>query len=218
MTYRLDLRNLIRQILTDPVVWPDATINLWIKQAIRDYSNYFPQLVSTTINCVADQRVYSLTSYTGIREVIEVEYPDGEDPPRYLYRLGEKHPRFIDGQYYDVRISDVPLVLVLGEEPASGEQIAFTYQADHTIPTQDSDTLTMPDRHLEALVLFCQWIAIRELEMNEAAEPDDSNIVLSMLGLNSGRADRLYRAKIREYQETESPGGLSGPWVMDRVY
>jgi hypothetical protein len=41
------------------------------------------------------------------------------------------------------------------------------------------------------------------------------------VGLNSGRAERIYRAKIRDYQGQEAAGGYVAGWRMDdrdRVY
>jgi len=221
MTNRRDFRQYIREILDDNVQWPDATVNAWIDDAIRDFSNYFSRAVAVDINCVADQHVYSFSSYDGLREVLGVEYPKGQDPPRWISRLSEQSPSFRDGPYYDLVGGIPPGAMELGEAPKTGDQITMDYQADHTIPTTDMSSITVEERHWQALYLFVQWQAIRELEMAEARDTDESNIVLSMLGLNSGRAERLYRSKIREYKATEASGGAVGPWVMDsndRIY
>jgi hypothetical protein len=221
MTTRSELRKYIREVLYDNIQWPESSLNNWINDAIRDFSNYFSRAVATDINCVADQYIYSFSSYDGLREVLGVEYPKGENPPRWLSRLSEKSPNFRDGPYYDLVGGAPPGAMELGEAPKTGEQITLDYLADHTIPSTDMSSITVEERHWQALYLFVQWQAIRELEMDEARQPDDSNIVLSMLGLNSGRAERLYRSKLREYKSTEADGGAAGPWVMDsndRIY
>ena len=218
---RLELRKVIREILSDNVSWPDSSINAWINEALRDFSNYFPRITSQDINCTQDDRTYSLYECEGLREVLSVEFPQGDDPPRFVSRLSEKSPNFIGGPYYDLPFIATPGTIVLGEYPNTGDQIGVLFAGDHPLPTSDFISITVKERHWGALVLYVQWQAIRELEMDEAREPDDSNIVLSMLGLNSGRAERLYRSKLREYKATEAGGGPAGPWVMDgqdRIY
>lgn len=219
MTTRAQLRAIIREVLTNDETWVDSTLNAWIADAFRDYSIYFPRHVEATIDCVDDQIEYSLSSYTGILDILRVEYPDGEDPPRYLAYRPETG-NFDGLPVYDVR-GDPPATLVIGEKPDTGEDIILTYSATHVAPSDDATALTVPDEHFEAIRLFVQWVAIRELEMNEARDPDTTSLLLSMLGLNSGRAERLYRTKIREYSERHGKSGYAGPWQMDgsdRIY
>jgi len=72
--------------MADETQWPDATINAWISDAIRDYSVFFSRRLTATINCVTDQVEYSLSSLTHPRSIVSVEYPDGEDPMVFLAR------------------------------------------------------------------------------------------------------------------------------------
>jgi hypothetical protein len=121
---------------------------------------------------------------------------------------------------YDVR-GHPPISLVLGEEPATGENISLTYSAEHSLPTVDSAVISAPDHHLEAIKLFAIWQALHQLEMTEAFTPDKTTLLLNMLGINAFRAERAYRSKIQEYQEADSAAGVVGPWMMDsfdRVY
>jgi hypothetical protein len=41
MTTRGELRATIRETLVDTLIWPDKSLNAWIADGIRDYSNYF---------------------------------------------------------------------------------------------------------------------------------------------------------------------------------
>ena len=219
MSTRAQLRAIVREVLTNDESWPDSTLNAYISDAFRDYSFYFPQHVEVKIDCVDDQVEYPLTSFTGIMDVLRVEYPDGEDPPRYLVQRPETGT--FEGQpVYDAR-GDPLVTLVIGEEPDTGEDIILTYSAMQTIPSDDTTALTVPDQHFEAIKLFCQWVAIRELELEESRDPDTTSLLLSMLGLNSGRAERLYRKRINEYEDHHGMGGAVGPWRMDgsdRIY
>lgn len=219
MTTRAGMRAIVRETLVDTVIWPDKSVNAWINDAIRDYSNYFRRQVSVTISCVATTREYSLTAYTGIAEILRVEYPKGEDPPKYLLYRAETGT-FVDLPAYDVR-GDPPITLVIGESPVAGEEIYLTYAADHEIPTTDSSTLTLPDIHLELVRLFVTWQAIKRVEVSETADPDRLSMILTQLGINSVRAERIYRFKLEEYRKKMAASGLSGPWIMDtrdRVY
>ena len=220
MTTRAGIRALIRETLVDTIIWPDKSINAWINDGIRDYSNYFRRQVNATITVtVTGTREYSLTSYTGIAEVLRVEYPKGEDPPRYLLFRSETG-NFKDLPAYDVR-GEPPITLVIGEEPTAAEEIELTYAADHTVPTADTSVLTIPDIHLELIRLFVTWQAIKRVEINETADPDRLSMILGQLGINAVRAERVYRYKLEEYRKKMAASGLSGPWIMDsrdRIY
>lgn len=213
MTTRADLRAILREVLSNTTQWPDATLNVWIASAIRDYSTVLPRTLTATITCTTAV-TYALTSYTGIQTITRVEYPTAEDPPRYLARRPETGIAFEDTPCYDVRGAP-PATLVIGEEPTAGEFIGLTYLADHLIPTDDVAALTVPDHHLETLGLFVHWQAIRELEMAEAVEPNTTSVLLSMYGLNAGRAERLYRAKLADNLKAQASSGYAGPWRMD---
>ena len=220
MTTLAELRATVREILPSAEVWPEATINAWIQEAIQDFSGYFPRETSGLLDLTDDERVYALSDLAGgIFAVIQVEYPYGEDPPRFLARKQES-AGIVGQAVFDVRGSP-PSDLVLGEKPATGEQARVVYTCGHTKPTDDDDVITVPDNRLEAIIEFVRWQAVREAEMNETMDPDTKNLVLSEIGLNSGRAERIYRAKIRDYQGQEAGGGYVSGWQMDdkdRVY
>ncbi len=217
MTMLRELRSYVRNLLYDESEWSDSLLNTWINDAIRDYSNYFPRRFSEDIACVTDQLEYSVSNYE-IIGVLLVEYPKGEDPPRYLVRR-PLTGLFIDMPVYDL-IGDPPQLIKIGETPTTGETIVLDYQAKHTEVVNDTDTLTLPDFHFECIKLFTQWMAIKRLEIDEAKDPTGTTL-LTMFGINSVRAERLYRIKIDEYTEKSAAGGYAGPWVMDgfdRVY
>ena len=115
---------------------------------------------------------------------------------------------------FDVR-GNPPSDLVLGEKPAANEQARVVYTCGHDEPDEDSNVITVPDNRLEAIIEFVRWQAVREAEMNETMDPDTKNLVLSEIGLNSGRAERIYRAKIKDYQGQEAGGGYVSGWQMD---
>ncbi len=194
MTTRADLNALCRRRLGDlaaPYTWGDLQLNQWINDAIADYSNYFPRELSIDVPAVAGQREYDLSTYHP-RGVLSVEYPAGEDPPSYLRRRSRLGSGFWGGCYYDM-IGDT---LILGMKPSAGETIRVRYLADHAYPDDDADVITVPDAHLELLVLFVRWAAAQELEALEAQNPDASTLMLNQLSLATFRTERAYRMKL----------------------
>jgi hypothetical protein len=219
VTTRAELRAAIREDFSDRGAWPDATLNSWITAAIRDYNTYFQHVSSAAINCVASTRSYSLVTLNGIHGVLQVEYPTGETPPRFLDRRPETG-NFYGLPVYDLR-GDPPATLVIGELPEDGQTIAVVYTLDYATVSDDTSALGLPDRHLDGLVAFARWQAIQELEMSTAIDPDTKNLLLAELGVSVARAEQLYRAKMRGYQRAEAPGGYAGPWLADghdRIY
>jgi hypothetical protein len=233
MTTLGELRATLREILPDATFWPDASVNAWIQEAIWDFSGYFPLELSGMLNLAANVRIYLLSDiyYSGtpsygdamyasdVVGVVQVEYPYGQDPPRFLTRKQET-AGIVGEAVFDVR-GNPPKELVLGEKPAASEQARVVYTCGHDIPVDDDDVITVPGNRQEAIIEFVRWQAIREAEMNETMDPDTKNLVLSMVGLNSGRSERIYRAKIRDYQGQEAAGGYVAGWRMDdkdRVY
>ncbi|MCZ7568972.1 MAG: hypothetical protein M5U01_10350 [Ardenticatenaceae bacterium] len=203
MTTRAALNALCRRRLSDtaaPLTWSELQLNQWIVDAVAEYSLHFPRTLTATIAAVVDQHEYSLSAYSGLQTVLKVEYPAGEDPPAYLERADEAGALpFYTGDCYDLW-GDPPATLVIGPSPAAGETIAITYAADHDFPDDDADTLTIPDRHLELIVLFVRWAAAQEREANEAKDPDPTTILLSMLSEATGRAERAYLARLKAYK------------------
>jgi len=80
--------------------------------------------------------------------------------------------------------------------------------------------LTVPDPHLEALRLFAIWKAAEEIFLSEEIDPDTREFLVSQMGLNMIRTERMYRNKIEAYQ-VSSLSERAGPWSMDnkdRIY
>ena len=208
MTTRADLRDdIMRERLADATQWPDSTLNQWIEDAIAEYSVHFPRTdLEATIDCVDDQREYDLSSeLTRPQGILRVEYPSGEDPPEYLTRRSVDDSRgFWGGEYYDVR-GDPPHTLFVGEKPDDGEDIVVFYDGDHLYPTDDADMLTVPDQHLEGLVLFVWWKAAQELLAAEAKDPQTTTLLLTQFDMLTYRAAREYRYWLRDVKGEHSP-------------
>ena len=219
-TTRQDLRNLIRRRLGDtssPYHWSDLQINQWINDALADISLHFPRTLDSTLNCSAGEHTCELP--LGFLGMLSVEYPSGEDPPRYLARRSyQQAPFWEQDGYYDILTrsdqTDAP-ELWLSAEPSDGESIHIHYQAEHAMLDDDSDLCTLPDRYLELVVMFVRWASYQELASTESADPDPTNLALGTLELNAYRAKREYRIKIEEWKAAESHSAITR-WTMDK--
>lgn len=205
---RSELNDLMRRRLSDhtaPYTWSDIQINQWINDAIADYSQHFSEsTIQQTINCVADQREYSLSSYTGLTDITRVEYPADEDEPDLLEFRRTTDPRgFYGGEFYDV-LGNPPQVLIIAEEPDSGDTIEIDYIADHDYLDDDTDVCTVPDGHLDVLVNHVRWSAAQERLNKELQNPDRTSITLNSLSLEAVRAERIYSNVLKRYIRANS--------------
>ena len=220
---RGEFRAQLRGILANTTVWSDAALNGWIDEGLADLSIPFPRVYSARISCTAGVQLYAFGAYpafAGLQSILEVEYPYEQTPRRLLLPGRESSSTFDGSPAYDLR-GEPPTHVVLGESPQDGEEICLTFNADHPAPADDLAELTLPESCLEPLQQFVVWKATQALEMDEAADPDTTSLLLSMLGGNAGRAERIYTNMVRAIQSGQAPGEYGGPWAMDesdRVY
>jgi len=224
--YRSDLRTLCRRRLGDlttPYKWSDEQINQFINDAIADYSINFPRVKTQTISCSDDTRVYDLA--TDFLDALSVEYPTGEDPPEYLKFREKTHPDFWqkDGYYCieQEKGEDDLDVIYISEKPSTGESIEVTFNAYHAyLDDDDTDELTVPEEHLELIILYVRWATYQELATTESASPDPTTAISSTLELNAERAERAYRKILSSYLYNVS-NSAQVLWKMDgcdRIY
>jgi hypothetical protein len=216
---KADLRALIRKVLTDATQWPDASLDQWITDSIRDYSIYFPRKVELVDDCAAGVRSYTVSTSSLFQGVVSVEYPYGQNPARYLKRKNVQEPNSDGGPYYDVVMEGGSIWL--GETPTAAQDYRCVYLANHTPPALDVTALSMPDSHVDALKLYTVWQATIQIEAQLLPAPTTDIYLLSQLKTTVAQAERSYRAMIRDLRDTAVQSGASGPWEMDtkdRIY
>ena len=77
----------------------------------------------------------------------------------------------------------------------------------------DTDELTVPEEHLELIILYVRWATYQELATIESYSPDPTTKMFSTLEMNASRSERAYRNMLSTYKETTSTSAL---WEMDR--
>jgi hypothetical protein len=157
----------IRTDIKDTVAvkkFSDAALYLYTKDAIRDYSQYFPQRCSATLTATAG--AYTLpVDYVGGEEV---ECPEGSflekrfARPGYKYTVtGEPTAYYLEGG-----------ALTLNGTPAVGSTVVLTYDSIHPLPSAETDltfTFTFPMGDEELIRLYVKAKTAEQLRTNQAS-------------------------------------------------
>ena len=198
-----ELRALCRLSLADTTDWPNATVDAGIIAGIRLYSAHFPRHWRTELTLIPTVDNYVLPGGYELQGLLSVEYPAGEDPPRFCRLVAENSAELASGgDYYAFRgASAVTGVaahvgqIVFAREPEVGDACYVEYLAGHTLPVAgvDAAVLTVPAHHVEAITAFVEFWALHELEADEAAALDATTVGLSQLGQGARRAWMRYK-------------------------
>ena len=214
------LRTQCRTLLASTADWPDATIDAFIRDAIRFYSHEFPKRWRHTMALVTDQQSYPLPA--GAASVISVEYPAGQRPLRFLERSSPWAPGFERGAVaYALRGVDDAAggaeigEILFAEAVTTGEHAVVEFFGLHAIPQVDGDVVTVPEAHWEALVALVDFRCHWELESDEAATIGTVSVVLSQLGEEGRRA--WNRAKEVMDRLQWAAGGASAVVTWDGI-
>lgn len=217
MTTRQEVNQLCRRRLGDqqaPYAFSDLQINQWIHDAIAELSQCFPRTLYTEFTLQAGQTIIDLSGLSGFQTVLEVEYPLGLQPPRYLHRCAHhKAALFYGRPTYDLDwASPGGWQLILGITPRAGERLGLTYQADHLYPAQDDTPLTVPDRHLELIVLFVRMAALQEQLAELGAQSLPVPSLLGVRAANAARARQEYLEALDQARKCEGVSAIVAGW------
>ena len=159
---RTDLKD---QSATSPK-WSDATLYLYTKDAIRDYSTHFPMRVDRAAVTINEDGSYTLP--TNLLRIVEVEYPENT----YL-----EHRQSRPGVTYQPAFSTAPKTysvyggrLILDGSPT--DPVLLTYEARHAIPADASDDtmeLTVPEDDEELIRLYVCAKAVEQLRAQQSS-------------------------------------------------
>jgi len=186
------LRSQIRLLLASTSDWPSATIDAWIGDAVRFYSAQFPRAWRYSQSLTTSTQSYDLPGAHGFQGVLSVEYPTGQDPQQFLTRVEERSNAFQQQDYvYALRGVDDSTAaasdtasgqIVFAQDVTTGETAIIEYLGSHTIPSADTDEITVPAHHWEAIIAFVDFRAHAELEADQAVSVSTISIVLAQLG------------------------------------
>jgi hypothetical protein len=228
MTTLLQLADRCQLALNDSGVgtWPQATVEAWVLDAIRDYSQYFPRVRTSTTTITTPGSTPHVFDLPGdFLAVVLVEFPDGEDPPEYLQLRSRTRDGFWDYTgFYDIEPSHDAATagkLYLSESPTAGEAYTLTWLAPHDTDLDPGDTITVPEDHESLLLLYVLWQATRERMATQEQDPDTTIHILQQMVKAAEQAEADYRRALERAAAHRAPGGWTGPWradVHDPIY
>lgn len=142
-----DIRQDVQDTSSNPR-WSDELIHMYIKDALADYSTWFPRYVAR-VALVSDVDGYALPA--DFLEDVLVECPQDTFLERRHVRPGVVYRATPSPKYYYI----VSGKLILSA--AADSDVLLSYQAAHPAPPADTETdfvITVPDSDLELIRLF----------------------------------------------------------------
>jgi hypothetical protein len=221
MTISLDeMVTEVRRYFRD-VKWSNDTLKAWVRDAVRDYSQHFPQVKEAAVIAIAGTYEYDINDL--VLAVIEVEYPSGEDPPEYPEQRNHREPHFFgDGvSYYDVVLypgqGEAELWL---SDPQAGETCSVKYYTGHDWTAEGSDYKTdIADEDRHVLVQYVIWQCWREtLTMERETADADRRAYLQEQAADAASSYSYYINQIKANRSAESEFVRWKMDKFDRIY
>ena len=168
MSTLAELRGELRLLLNDDTaegyLWSDATLNMHLDDAIREYSRSFPRQREATLATVAGQSAYDLPA--DCLSVARVDAVETHGRTPLLPGTGDESGSTAGAGRYEVY--DGKLIL-LPTPTESGTSIAVRYLAPHAGLVSDADPCTVPDAD-EDLLLTCAGSRVLQALLTEDAK------------------------------------------------
>jgi len=225
MTTLAQLADICQISLSDAAgtTWAQATVEQWVINAIREFPIKLPR--QEAIKTVAGQHKYNLPS--DFVDVISVEYPYGNDPPDYLLRKSITDPAFWNSAlYYDVEYDHAAgsgWEVWISADPATDEDLVVNYMAEYDYALASGDTVDLPARYFNIVILYVVWQAHIEryaniLQATPLGVPDAEIIALQV---KVTEAEKAYRSAVKDLLDSEihaSPTRRHPMDKFDRIY
>jgi hypothetical protein len=187
------VRNQIRIELNDTnsanYRWSDAELNIYLAEAIRDYSTHFPKREEITYHCQQSVRMYNLPP--NFLEPYSAAYTDPHQIIAYLkqkaWKAGDSNltttgyywPYWKLGiytvmpgkrRYYVGHYSCHDGVIELDFNPRGdpNEYLSLAYAAYWTVPKFDPVPIDLPEMDHELIVLYAKAKALTRIESDDA--------------------------------------------------
>lgn len=210
------LRARVRAALPSVFSWPNATLDGWIADAIREYSSHLPRLWRYTLTLTTGTQSYDLPSDKGLLSIGSVEYPAGEDPPEFINLASEWASAFQTGDdVYALRgVANTVAIesdsasgrIVFAEQVTTGETAILSYYGLHTVPTAGDDDaqISVPQAHWRALIGYCVARAWDDLSLSEGLVVGMDGKALAEVSKRAEAAWERYQAIMTQLEDSAS--------------
>ena len=209
--------------------WDTEMLATFLNDAIRDYSQHFPRILTDSISLTTGTAEYNLNAdYMG---VLSVEYPDGEDPREYSVRMPYTHDDFCseDGRYDIIPHHDESDAsqIVFSDDVATGETAVVQYHATHQLINDTASIAgsnTVPAQHQQLLTKYVMWQAAQHLASAEQQSPtSNSSLLMAQLAQNARRLELSYATAVQQAVYADEGKSTTINWIknssgMKRVY
>ncbi|MDA0244696.1 MAG: hypothetical protein OT477_14855 [Chloroflexi bacterium] len=197
-----------RQLNSSPsAIWPEASIEGWVREAMDEFSNYDPLRDTATATAESDgQTVFEMAAGTLFVDWVEIGTTQLVQEQRYSAQWGDGglyycvHPRNAAGEV------NLELSAAAAEFVSDGTTLVLTVRKMHNSDAADDDELTIHPRHNHILQKGVKARALRQRESDRYQQlGDDSRKVL---------ADAAERAQVewREALESVAPFSFASSW------
>ncbi|MFN2196300.1 MAG: hypothetical protein ACK2UW_09280 [Anaerolineales bacterium] len=145
------LRDRVELALMDSgnTIWSTSDIDEGLRQALEDYSRVLPDEAQGTVTLAADGREVSLSTLTGLLQVLDVWWP--YDSTQEVWP-----PNKVTGWrvYYLAGVPTLYFLSYTGSQPQSGEKVRVWYTKLQTLEDLDSAAATTFRADHESLIAY----------------------------------------------------------------
>ena len=216
MTISLDATVIeVRRYFRD-VKWSNEAVKAWVRDAVRDYSNYFPVVKDVTGAATTGTYEYDIAYL--VLGLVEFQYPTGEDPPEFPEQRNHREPHFFgDGiSYYDlITFAGKNAAELWLSDPETGSSYNLKIQTEHEWTASGTDYLAdVPDSSRHVIVQYAIWQCWREMLTIERENTDkDRRAYLAEQAADAASSYSMYIDAIKANRPAESQ---FVKWEMDK--
>lgn len=228
MTSLAMLRQNCRLLLGDDnalagYTFSDAQVDGWINAALFDLSLHFPRRATLEVTFPDGQRQAALPA--DVTGVLSVEFPAGQEPPRFLLHRPLSFPHFFDRPgFYDLLPGSSAggdssaARLTLSERPRPGQAARLQATLGHAPLAANTDETSLPPRYEPLVGQYVRWQAWEELALAEARTPKVVDVPVAgwQLARAAAEAENAYRRQLAAALHAETPSAITGGWRMDK--
>ena len=158
-TLRTEVRTHLSELTANK--FSDAALLVYCADAIYEYSEHLPLTTSATPTAQATEGQYTVDGSWSLYAVSHVSDAGYEEILEKIDRQPGKSLHYWVKGWYVVGTT-------LYVKPTSLETITCYYQTTHTVPTEDTDEMTVPDKDLRLIKAFIIGTALDTLSHKTA--------------------------------------------------